>query len=48
MFDVVQFYAQLSIDVQIFINVIIASYLFIVQLYFCRYLICESCFKEYD
>lgn len=47
MFSVLSWYSSQANDHQIVINIAIILYILLIQLYFCRYIICESCFREY-
>ena len=46
--DFYHFYEGQDLDVQILINIVVLCYVIFIQLYFCRYLLCDSCFREYE
>ena len=46
-FSVFKFYQELSAEFQMCFNVLILTYLVFMQYYFIRYVLCDSCFKEW-
>ena len=45
--DGLEYYASFTVYNQLLINAAVICYLLYIQYYFFRYMVCESCFREY-